>query len=264
MEKRIIHKYREFLKDSIRMEFDFSETDQNRGLPAPAVQKPPKEDQNIIELPAKGDWPSVSNIDLVKAIDNRQSRRNFKQTALKPDELSFLLWATQGIKEQLDDGHAFRTVPSAGCRHPFETYLAVMNVVSLDTGIYRYLPVQHALVLEKKPGDLPLEITSATLGQDFVGKSAVTFIWTAIPYRTEWRYGPAAHRTVAIDSGHVCQNLYLACEAIDAGTCGIAAYDQKKIDELIGVDGADEFTIYMAPVGKKQKNTFNKKYILIN
>ncbi len=78
----------------------------------------------------------------------------------------------------------------------------------------------------------------------------MTFIWTAIPYRMEWRYGLAAHKVIAIDAGHVCQNLYLACEAIVAGTCAVAAYDQDAVDHLIGVDGEEEFAIYLAPVGK--------------
>jgi hypothetical protein len=33
-------------------------------------------------------------------------------------------------------------------------------------------------------------------------------------------------------------------------TCAIAAYNQKLMDELIKVDGTEEFTIYLAPVGK--------------
>jgi SagB-type dehydrogenase family enzyme len=93
-------------------------------------------------------------------------------------------------------------------------------------------------------------LTRATLGQGFVGDSAVTFVWTTVPYRMEWRYSLAAHRVILIDVGHVCQNLYLACEAIDAGTCAVGAYDQQAIDALIGVDGEDEFTVYLAPVGK--------------
>lgn len=63
----------------------------------------------------------------------------------------------------------------------------------------------------------------------------------------------AAHKVIALDAGHVCQNLYLACEAIDAGTCAIAAYDQEELDELLGLDGEEEFSIYLAPVGKVKK-----------
>jgi SagB-type dehydrogenase family enzyme len=66
----------------------------------------------------------------------------------------------------------------------------------------------------------------------------------------EWRYDIAAHKVIAIDAGHVCQNLYLACEAIGAGTCAVAAYNQTLMDRLLKVDGNDEFAIYMAPVGK--------------
>jgi SagB-type dehydrogenase family enzyme len=66
-----------------------------------------------------------------------------------------------------------------------------------------------------------------------------------------WRYDIAAHKVIAIDAGHVCQNLYLACEAIGAGTCAMAAYDQEAIDKLLRIDGQDEFTVYLASVGKK-------------
>lgn len=251
MDKDRIQKSREFLKDTIRLKIDFSYTDQSKGIQPPPVQKPYSEDQKVVKLPKKADWQSVPEFDLVAALGKRKSRRKFRDIPLKLDELAFLLWATQGVKRVLDQGHAFRTVPSAGCRHAFETYLAVLNVESLDRGIYRYLPLEHALVLEKEvKQDLPEQVIMAVLGQEFAGRSAVTFIWTTIPYRMEWRYDAAAHKVIAIDAGHVCQNLYLAVEAIGAGTCSIAAYHQEKMDELVGVDGENEFTIYLAPVGK--------------
>jgi SagB-type dehydrogenase family enzyme len=83
-----------------------------------------------------------------------------------------------------------------------------------------------------------------------VERSAVTFIWTAIPYRTEWRYGPAASKLIAVDAGHLCQNLYLACGAIGAGMVAVGAFDRIVMDQVLGVDGEDEFSIYCAPVGK--------------
>lgn len=97
------------------------------------------------------------------------------------------------------------------------------------------------------------KITIASFGQSCPGKSAVTFIWAAIPYRMEWRYGLSAHKVIALDAGHVCQNLYLASESIDAGVCAIAAYHQEEMDELLKLDGEEEFTIYIASVGKIKK-----------
>jgi len=53
-----------------------------------------------------------------------------------------------------------------------------------------------------------------------------------------------------LDAGHVCQNLYLACESINCGTCAVAAYDQEAIDNFLKLDGEDEFVVYVSPVGK--------------
>src|SRR5512141_1156900 len=94
------------------------------------------------------------------------------------------------------------------------------------------------------------EASGACFGQRFVGKGAVTFFWSVIPYRMEWRYAPAAHRVLPMDVGHVCQNLYLSAEAIGAGVCAVAAYDQEALDALLNLDGEEEFVIYLAPVGK--------------
>ena len=119
-------------------------------------------------------------------------------------------------------------------------------------GLYRYLPLDHKLCLLSTEPDLAARVHAASRDQ-FVLDSAATFIWTALPYRSEWRYAVLAHKMIAVDIGHVCENLYLAAESIGAGTCAIGAYDQARIDAVLGVDGVDgvdEFTIYMAPVGK--------------
>ena len=125
-----------------------------------------------------------------------------------------------------------------------------MNIKDLQEGIYRYLPVEHAVVVESQQTHLSEKIIQATLGQEFVGNAAAVFLWSSIPYRMEWRYSLAAHRVIAFDIGHVCQNLYLAVQVISAGTCAIAAYDQQVMDELLGLDGINEFVIYLAALGK--------------
>ena len=251
MDNELIKTYRLFLKDSIRKVIDFSQTDQNKRIAPPPIEKPYPTEAKRIDLPKYDQLKNIDKIDLKAAIKNRESRRSYSHHPLSLEELSFLLWATQGIRQKLDSGHALRTVPSAGCRHAFETYLCVLNVKDLDQGIYRYLPLEHQLLFEFAEEDLNKKIRHAVLGQRYPGEAAVTFIWATIPYRMEWRYGLAAHKVIALDAGHVCQNLYLACEAIGAGTCAIAAYDQGEMDKLLRIDGQDEFTIYLASVGKK-------------
>ena len=250
MFKNKINTYRDFLKDNDRLDIDFRKTDQNQGKPPPTVQKLPKEGQELIPLPKPEAFDGFRGVDLIDAIGRRRSHRDFKELALSQEELAYLLWATQGITEELAPGVALRTVPSAGCRHAFESYCVVQGVAGLDVGVYRYLPVEHALVFEHAVENLPASLAVATLGQRFIASAPITLVWTVIPYRMEWRYDVAAHRVIAMDVGHVCQNLYLACESVECGTCAIAAYHQEKMDKLLKVDGDDEFTIYLAPVGK--------------
>ncbi len=244
--------YRDFLKDSIRKKIDFSQTAQSRGITQPPWQKPCPPGTKKVALPAAGRWKTIPGMKLEDAIAHRKSRRKYTQQALSLEELAFLLWATQGLRTAAAARHNFRTVPSAGCRHAVETYIAAFRVTGLDKAIYRYLPLGHALVEVVRHPDLEEQLTRATFGQAFCGAAAATFIWTAIPERMEWRYGDASYKVIALDAGHICQNLYLACENISAGTCAVAAYDQEEIDAVLGVDGKDEFTIYLAPVGKVQ------------
>jgi len=57
-------------------------------------------------------------------------------------------------------------------------------------------------------------------------------------------------KDLLISVGHICQNLYLACEAIGLGICATVAYQQSLLDQLVGVDGYREIPLYLAPVGR--------------
>lgn len=253
MEPSSRDRFRYFLKDSVRQTVDFRNTDQHRGIAPPPLEKSIPVGAHLINLVPAQELHDISAMNVFTAIASRKSRRAFSSEPLTLKELSFLLWATQGVRTIAGPGTAFRVVPSAGCRHALETYLCIFNVEGIKEGIYRYLPIEHQLLTVSRPARLSAGISSAALGQDFVGKCAATFIWTAVPYRMEWRYDIAAHKVIALDTGHVCQNLYTACEAIHASTCAVAAYHQEMMDNLLGIDGEDEFTIYMAPVGKRKK-----------
>ncbi|WP_129408137.1 SagB/ThcOx family dehydrogenase [Marinitoga lauensis] len=238
---------RDVLKSNWKM-LEVEKPDRAKKIPIPPYIKPYSENSEFIDLIPPEDI-SLGKVDLKSVLNNRKSRRVFEDKPLNLEELSYLLYYTQGVKSILKNKVTFRTVPSAGATHPLETYLIIFNIEGIEKGIYRYIPTIHKLQLLKK-GDFSEDVIKATLGQTFIGKSAVVFVWTAIPYRTEWKYSFESHKTIAIDAGHTCQNLYLTAESINCGTCAVAAYDQELMDELIGVDGQDEFVVYLAPVGK--------------
>ena len=236
-----------------------TDTDQNRGVGAPPAQKPMPQDAKVIDLPPP-DSLNMESMPLNQAIRQRRSQREYTEMPLTLKELSHLLWCTQGVSsfKQDSDGNIvsqYRTVPSGGSRHPFETYLLIHHVEGLEPGLYRFLPFGHKLGLLRATEGLQQAAKTACYGQSFVGAAAVVFVWAAVPYRTEWKYGCIAHRMIAVEAGHICQNLYLAAESIEAGACAILGYSQPHIDALIGVDGKDEFTVYMAAVGKVKRDS---------
>lgn len=162
------------------------------------------------------------------------------------------MWSTQGVKSIAKNNlFTLRTVPSSGARHPFETYLYIKNVKELKKGLYRYIALEQKLLFLLYSEDFENKFYAACDNIKWMQNAAVTFIWSVIPYRSEWRYMDKAAKSITLDAGHIGQNLYLACESIGCGTCTIAGYFQKQIDEALLLDGEDEFVIYLAPVGKK-------------
>ncbi|MDF2678292.1 MAG: hypothetical protein K0Q97_2637 [Bacillota bacterium] len=243
--KNKIKSYRSFMKSNFGVEY---ESDQQKQMPQPPLVKHAVE-KNIIMLTK--DFSSViKESNFFTILEDRKSNRVFKNESITIEQLSFLLWTTQGIKDIKGDNYATeRLVPSGGARHPFETYLTVFNVESLEKGIYHYLPMEHALEFIASVDNFEETVVDSLNGQKWSGKSAVVFFYCAVPYRSEWRYPLEAHKLILLDAGHVMQNLYLSCGAVGCGTCAVAAFDQKLVDSLLKLDGEDEFVIYAAPVG---------------
>ncbi len=224
------------------------DSDQIKGLQQPPFEKPADPSAPVFDLP-KPDRKVVVKPDIFSCMADRKSRRKFTGAPLSMEELAFLLWATQGVREVIP-GRTFRTVPSAGARHPYETYIAVSHATGLEPGIYRYLALSHRLILVKSMTDVMDRMVDISGGIKWLGDSAAVFIWAAVAYRNQWRYQREGPRVMLIDAGHICQNMYLATEAIGCGTCGIGAYKQAEIDKLLGLDGNEEYVVYYAPVGR--------------
>jgi len=230
---------------------NLEKSDQVMNLPQPPLALPAEEGKPIHDLPdPKG--IKVNPVDLSEAINNRVSVRAYSEEPLSLDELSYVLWSTQGVKEVTKRPATLRTVPSAGSRHCFETYVLVNRVEGLEPGLYRFIAVDHKLQEIDMSDEIAERVTQGCFGQRFVLSSAITLILTAVRYRMMWRYTERGYRYMHIDAGHVMQNLYLCAEALNSGVCAIAAFYDDQINEILGVDGEEQFTVYVGALGKKR------------
>ncbi|MBF8437906.1 SagB/ThcOx family dehydrogenase [Halanaerobiaceae bacterium Z-7014] len=230
---------------------NLSPSDQSKEMPSPSMINQP---ENIIESfklpdPEKINLPEKN---IINILEERRTRRAYSNALLNKNDLSLLLYYTQGIKKTLSDGRNMRTVPSAGARHPFETYFYLNKSKELPNGLYYYNPLEHEIFLINHQ-NLTEELIEGAIGQKFIKGAAAIFCWVANYYRTAWRYSERSFRYIHLDGGHICQNLYLIAEALNYGVCAIAAYDDKKMNKLLNLNSDDRFIAYMASLGG-QKN----------
>jgi len=134
-------------------------TDQQKELPPPPLEKPYHPGAVTFDLIAPEDI-SLGTMPLIDAIKSRHSKRNFNDDSLTLEELSYLLWSTQGIRTTVESrGASLRVVPSGGARHPFETYIIVFRVDGLEKGLYRYSALEHKLIDILPPKMLLRDVT---------------------------------------------------------------------------------------------------------
>jgi len=236
--------------DFIRLTYyeNLTPSEQSQGTAAPALETHYNGSGPIIHLPKPETLKPASSL-LENTIAGRRSIRRFSHAPVTLEELSWLLWCTQGVQKVIPTS-TIRTVPSAGARHPLDTYLLLNREKGLTAGLYRYIALEHAIAPVRTDAKIGALLQDACLGQDMVTTAAMTFFWVADVYRSAWRYSERAWRYIFLDAGHVCQNLYLGATPLECGVCAVAAFDDEKLNALLGVDGENQFAVYAAVVGK--------------
>lgn len=224
-------------------------TESERQLPPPPPERPVPQGARALRLPEPGLLPD-KEINFLEMVEMRSSVRAYSDERLTLDELSFLLWCTQGVKMALPTGGTMRTVPSAGARHAFETYLLLHRVEGLPPGLYRFLALGHALLPLGQGDEADAALFPCFRSREMVQNSAATFLWCADYRRMRHRFGPRSARYVFLDAGHVCQNLYLAAYTHRIGACAVGAFDDGTLNAALGLDGIHDFVVYGATVGK--------------
>ena len=179
-----------------------------------------------------------------EALLSRRSHREYTGEPLTLEEVSQLLWASQGITHP----YGFRTAPSAGALYPLEIYIHATKVLGLEVGVYKYDPFEH-LLLAVRRGDFSRDIYRAGLSQDQILYASLIVMFFAVFERTTVKYGKRGIRYVFNEVGHAGQNLYLQATALGLGTVAIGAFYEEELKSIVGSDPGEE-PLYIMPVGK--------------
>jgi SagB-type dehydrogenase family enzyme len=182
-----------------------------------------------------------------RAIATRRSTRSYSGQPISLDELSRFLFLTSGISSD-KFGNARRTAPSAGALYPIEVYPIVHNIDGIERGVYHYAYREHALELIRAE-DMRSRVVEHGLGQEFLGQCGAVLFVTMILQRMRPKYQDRSYRYGLLEAGHVGENAYVAATEMGLGACGVGAFMDDAMNEMLGVDGVEEAVVYMLAVG---------------
>jgi SagB-type dehydrogenase family enzyme len=198
----------------------------------------------VVELPA----PELTGgSSTATAIASRRSTRDYAATPMTPAELSRLLFLTGGIASDRY-GNARRTAPSSGALYPIEVYAVVHRVEGIEPGVYHYAYQEHALE-RVRAGDFRANVVEQGISQEFLGECGIVLFFTMILQRMRPKYQDRSYRYGLLEAGHLGENAYLAATSMGLGACGVGAFMDDAINEMLGVDGVDEAAVYMLAAG---------------
>jgi len=191
-------------------------------------------------------------IDVIKA---RRSVRDFEDSPMDLSELSTVLGYSYGVidkvKEPVVGERLKRGAPSGGGIYAAEVYLGVRNVEGVDPGIYHYNVLNHELELLVS-GDLTQQLFKICCDQPYAKQAGVVVMISSVLERTKRKYGERGYRYALLDIGHLGQNIYLTCTALELAVMTTCGFFDDLGNDLLNLDGLDESLMYVAFIGNKK------------
>lgn len=140
----------------------------------------------------------------------------------------------------------YRSAASAGALYPIELYLAVPKIEGLNEGLYHY-SIARAGLSPLREGNFSHFLRSA--GQWPEGfQPGVVFLFTAIFFRSAWKYRDRSFRYHLLDAGHVIENLLLALRAKNLSLALTYDFDDPAINRFLELDTAREGLLAMVSI----------------
>lgn len=146
--------------------------------------------------------------------------------------------------------YALRTNPSAGALYPTEIYVQIRSVEGFEDGIYHLSPYESSLVL--------LQTLDEEEGiESYLGMKKIDgfiFLFSALYYRSSWKYSDRAFRYCLHDTGHMLGTLEASCIVHEKTYRIRYDIDKKALNSLFGF-GSEEFFLSCAIVGEETNDT---------
>ena len=196
--------------------------------------------------------PEATRLDLplCDALSARRSARTFGDGALQLADLAAVLRAGYGLTGALpvagSPPQPLRAAPSAGALYPLELFVAATHVDGLQARIHHYDPLAGTVVRLPAPA---AAVRGTTPYAKLVSEAAAVLVIAAVFWRSRFKYGLRAYRFTLLEAGHVAQSILLACAALGLAALPLGGFYDRRLDELLDLDGVDESSLYAICLG---------------
>lgn len=186
--------------------------------------------------------PVWADVELGRALNSRTSLAPAPESSLSLADLTTLAYALNGRTTS-----GGRTIPSGGALYPLELYVFASRVIGVPAGVYHFDPFDQCLeLLAGEPARLADAIVDPTHGL-----APALLALTGVFWRSRFKYGQRGYRFTLLEAGHAMQNALLTAAALGLAALPIGGYYDSAVDELLGVNGVDESTVYVLAVGER-------------
>jgi len=196
------------------------------------------------QLPAIAlDPPEPTPASLWSTLTARRSRRAGELRVLDRRALATLVAAAYGRSVE-----GRRTAPSGGALYPLELYVVTRLVSDVPEGVFHVDPLRPALeIVDERP--VANDLAGTTPMPELLADAAAVVFFTAVFWRTRFKYGLRGYRFALLEAGHAGQNLLLAATALDVPALPLGGFFDTRVETLLGVDGVDESVLYGIVLG---------------
>lgn len=173
------------------------------------------------------------DVPFAKITLSRRSRRNFLVRTVNHEAVLGFALALQPLV--MEDMRIFFVVER--CAERF------------SNGIYELSATDKPVPLHPvKQGSFLFRLARACLDQTWLGDAVLHVVIAASLADAEERSGPSAYRKILLQAGRLGQRVYLVSEAIGLGCCGIGAFYDNELRDVLELDPRWQ-VLYLLGVG---------------
>src|SRR5215471_7483372 len=201
-----------------------------------------------LSLPTEVSSLAVPTLEAVAATGSAvSSAQGFDLTALA----GLLFYSAGRIRRRAFAGTgevAFRAAASAGGPYPIETYVVCGDLPGLAAGVYHFSPADFALRCLRQ-GDYR-EVLAQAAGDQTGAATPGTLVFSAVFWRSAWKYRVRSYRYCFWDNGTIVANLLAAATAAGLPARVLMGFVDASINHLLGLDGHREASTCLALLGQ--------------